>query len=244
MTEFAAALWAYTRNPFKSDSHRLYPVKSKLIDTYTAIVIYIIIALVLAIFLGVFAKLIEYVFSINLLKIRDNNISTTVKGTYAFLILALFGPVIEETLFRLWLSLKKTHVFIALTTMSLILITKYHHASLYAFKLDKDFFYRIILALAGGSAFFLLFKMSFFRDLANKHFKLFYWMSCCGFGLIHIANFVPLKLYVLWAYPFFVLPQLVLGFILGYIRIKDGFFWALLVHCIINLPTAFIYFFK
>ncbi|RYE30846.1 MAG: CPBP family intramembrane metalloprotease [Sphingobacteriaceae bacterium] len=48
----------------------------------------------------------------------------------------------------------------------------------------------------------------------------------------------------MWAYPFFVLPQLLFGFILGFIRIKSGFYWALLTHCVVNLPGAVQLFFK
>jgi membrane protease YdiL (CAAX protease family) len=244
MKSFITAFWNYTKNPSKEAGPAFYPIKSKIGDCCIAILVYFIAATVLSVLAGVLAKLILHFYSINLLAVRDTNIGTAVKGTSALLIIALVAPTLEETMFRLWLSFKKLHVFLALTTISLFVLTKFNHGSLYAPKVDTVFLVRLACALSLGTVFYLLFNLSFFKKEANIHFKLFYWGSCLVFGLLHLLNFAPLKSSLLWAYPFFVLPQLALGFILGYLRVKNGFFWALLVHCLVNLPGAFFYYFK
>jgi hypothetical protein len=66
----------------------------------------------------------------------------------------------------------------------------------------------------------------------GRFFKIAFWVFTIGFAAIHLTNFtdsVPLYLA-----PLLVLPQFLLGIILGYIRSGWGIFYAVLFHAIHN----------
>lgn len=58
---------------------------------------------------------------------------------------------------------------------------------------------------------------------------LFYGLAL-AFGLIHIGNFTSLGSQAWLLAPILVLPQTVLGLFLGFIRLRHGFWWAVLTH--------------
>ncbi|ABW25758.1 hypothetical protein AM1_0712 [Acaryochloris marina MBIC11017] len=51
-----------------------------------------------------------------------------------------------------------------------------------------------------------------------------------AFGLIHVSNFTSLGVQALLLAPLLVLPQIVIGVFLGFIRLQYGFWWAVLTH--------------
>lgn len=68
--------------------------------------------------------------------------------------------------------------------------------------------------------------------LWNKRFKLVFWLFTTIFAIIHISNFgatVPFYLT-----PILVLPQFILGIMLGYIRVGWGFWYGVLFHALHN----------
>lgn len=79
----------------------------------------------------------------------------------------------------------------------------------------------------------LLFRgpLILFRD--NRYFAFYFYASALLFGAIHIANFESNE-QVFWLAPLLVAPQIILGFFLGYIRIKLGLGYAMLLHAAHN----------
>lgn len=79
----------------------------------------------------------------------------------------------------------------------------------------------------------LLFRgpLVLFRD--HVHFRYFFYASALLFGLVHIFNFEASP-HLLYMAPILVAPQLVMGFFLGYIRIKLGLRWSILLHAAHN----------
>lgn len=65
-------------------------------------------------------------------------------------------------------------------------------------------------------------------------FKLGFYIFTIGFALIHITNF-ELTTSILLLSPILVLPQLFVGIGLGYLRIRFGLQWSILLHCVYNL---------
>jgi uncharacterized protein len=61
-----------------------------------------------------------------------------------------------------------------------------------------------------------------------------FWVATLGFGVVHITNFTKLPMSSWIFIPLLVLPQIITGFILGYIRVNFGFRWAVLFHGIFN----------
>lgn len=92
------------------------------------------------------------------------------------------------------------------------------------------FFLAVILAPALEE---LLFRgpLVFFKT--PKSFKLAFYISILLFGLIHLTNFEDLNGQY-WAAPIVVLPQLFAGTFLGFIRIRQGLPWSILLHAAHN----------
>ena len=60
-------------------------------------------------------------------------------------------------------------------------------------------------------------------------------VSILAFGLVHIGNLEKLYFSLLLIYPFFVLPQMLIGYFATNLRLKQGFVWGILLHCMTNL---------
>lgn len=66
----------------------------------------------------------------------------------------------------------------------------------------------------------------------QKKYAFVFYFTVLAFGFIHIANFQsqsPLWKLLIWA-PVLVLPQILLGGLLGFIRLRLGFWWSVLLH--------------
>lgn len=73
--------------------------------------------------------------------------------------------------------------------------------------------------------------LGFFKNSSN--FKYAYYISILAFGLVHISNF-EFSTTVLLLTPLLIAPQLFLGVFLGYIRVRLGLLWSILLHSIYN----------
>lgn len=73
--------------------------------------------------------------------------------------------------------------------------------------------------------------ITLFRD--EKYFKAAFYFFAVIFGLVHITNFTMTTNVLLLA-PILVLPQIVLGCYLGFIRVKFGLGWGMLLHACYN----------
>ncbi|WP_299103775.1 CPBP family intramembrane glutamic endopeptidase [uncultured Tenacibaculum sp.] len=73
--------------------------------------------------------------------------------------------------------------------------------------------------------------ITLFRD--EKSFKIAFYFFAVIFGLVHITNFTMTTNVLLLA-PILVLPQIVLGCYLGFIRVKFGLGWSMLLHACYN----------
>ncbi|CAL2101853.1 membrane protein of unknown function [Tenacibaculum sp. 190130A14a] len=73
--------------------------------------------------------------------------------------------------------------------------------------------------------------ITLFRD--KKTFKVAFYAFAFIFGLIHLTNFT-ITTNVLILAPILVLPQIILGGYLGFIRVKFGLGWSILLHACYN----------
>lgn len=67
----------------------------------------------------------------------------------------------------------------------------------------------------------------------KKVFKIMFYVFAILFGLVHITNFT-LTQNVLLLTPVLVLPQTILGGYLGFIRVRFGLIWSILLHACYN----------
>ena len=72
----------------------------------------------------------------------------------------------------------------------------------------------------------------FFRN--SPHFKLIFYLLTLIFAFYHLTNF-DITPIILILSPLLVSPQLVIGLLLGYIRVRLGLIWAILLHSAYNL---------
>lgn len=75
-----------------------------------------------------------------------------------------------------------------------------------------------------------------------KTFKMAFYAFTLVFGFIHITNF-EMTQNVLLLSPILVLPQILLGGYLGFIRVRYGLIWSIGLHALYNGVLVFISFF-
>ncbi|MDG6080072.1 CPBP family intramembrane metalloprotease [Erythrobacter litoralis] len=173
--------------------------------------------------------------------IPKNSVAEMPFGLQTALAIVLLAPVIEEILFRSWLSGKPGHLF---------LIPVLAIAALLGPALVQFVAYQILAAQGGGSlqapvavaivaAFFIAIYAAGlymwrgrppYRWFA-KLFPLFYAISTIGFAFIHVFNFPEASVWVVLP---FVLPQLLAGSIFGFARVRYGLWSSMLLHALHN----------
>jgi hypothetical protein len=158
---------------------------------------------------------------------------------------AIIAPALEETIFRL--SLRFRPIYFSLSTA---VICFYFSGTIFRNieeTLQSFFLLRIILPLFIGGLMYILIKFTPLNSLLSKMYKRFFavifYISAIVFGLIHISNYTE-RGTVLFMLPLLVLPQIIVGFVLGYVRIKYGFRYSYLLHAIFNgaliLPSSLV----
>ena len=68
---------------------------------------------------------------------------------------------------------------------------------------------------------------------SKKYFRIAFYIIAVLFGYMHIYNF-PITPQVLLFSPILVLPQIVLGLVFGYIRVRFGLIYSMLLHASYN----------
>ena len=146
-------------------------------------------------------------------------------GIIAALVLA--APIVEEMVFRGWLSGRIGHV-LALLALG---------AGLIALPVTQG----LGSQLAGGAFLLLGLVMAGFalwhfraRPAAGwfaRHFRWFYYASALSFALVHFTNYQAGEGAILFA---LVVPQLLAGLIFGYARVTYGLWSSMLLHIMHN----------
>jgi hypothetical protein len=148
----------------------------------------------------------------------------------AFKIIVLF-PIIEELIFRLPLRISKINL---ITSFCLIIFLN----------LNKWYFSNMFLTLLCCSILFLglyfwtkkyhsfLNRLTYYLDV---HFMEFFYFQALLFGFLHLTNYkVDFRYFFL--FPFFATSYILIGFFLGYIRVrfKKGIYLCIFSHIFIN----------
>lgn len=99
-----------------------------------------------------------------------------------------------------------------------------------SYSLPEIFFLMVFLAPVLEEALFRG-PLIFFRKYA--WFPFIFYLSCLAFGMVHLGNFENADTLLPWA-PLLVAPQTVMGFFLGYLRVRLGLRYAILMHACHN----------
>ncbi len=144
----------------------------------------------------------------------------------------LFAPLAEESMFRLFLKFSRArwNISFLLFGLAAFIISKY-----LAFTL-------LILWVIIGIWFYHRYFYSKFLFRFLKYKKFWFWLMVLLFGFTHISNF-DLEIVPIYLYPLAVLPQLFGGLILGIVRLRFGFWFAVFLHAFNNaVALLYIYF--
>lgn len=167
----------------------------------------------------------------------SNTMNRTIKKNgfpLTLLYVCLIGPLMEESLFRLPLSFKRKHMAISAGMAFYFIVASLpylKHLSLIWGKWPAIGLIIIPAILIAFVAYKLIPEHSQFSYAARRRTII---ASMLVFGLMHMFNYLPFQLGVLWAYPFYVLPQLFMGWGLTFMRLRGNFWWGFALHCLIN----------
>lgn len=147
----------------------------------------------------------------------------------------IIAPLAEEIMFRLGLSFKRQTV--ALWVGILPIVCAYY---LYKCKV----WYILLSTVAVGALIYWLI-CRFTTDKQWKEWRKKYiipamWISAIGFGLLHFRAFSVLN----WQVFPFALTTIMIpmagGCAITYARVNLGFWWGVLLHCMINIPSVIL----
>ena len=147
----------------------------------------------------------------------------------------ILAPLCEESLFRSLLKFKKINIILFISALTLyggiaIFHSNYFHLSIISILLISFITLLIIIPRSKIEAFIV------------TNFKYFFWATAIVFGLVHLSNFIG-NIYILMAFSLILTaPQIVAGFILGYIRMNYGLVYSMLFHVAINSTILLIVF--
>lgn len=183
--------------------------------------------IIMTVFIGVLMGIVSAGFELpeNLNSSLELNLTTVA-------LVVIVAPLLEELGFRSWLSGRPAYLFAIL----LLVIAGAVGAILGASMADEAAQASLVLSVVVGLILALIIAIVVRKrptpDWYRSIFPALFWLSAIGFGLIHLLNY-PEEGVLLLALPL-VIPQFVLGTILGYVRVHYGLWTAIVLHALHN----------
>ena len=153
-------------------------------------------------------------------------------GLATIALIVLVAPIMEEFVFRSWLTGHPS--IIAVVAICLLAFGAIPFA---AADMEPSALRNVLLLggpaaglLTAPTAAYLLLKRPV-PSLFSQGFPAFFWLSTAGFALVHLLNYTEGSLAILLP---LVLPQFVLGTMLGYLRVHYGLIPAIALHAVHN----------
>jgi hypothetical protein len=170
----------------------------------------------------------------------ENVQSQNMEERFSPLVLFLLGgfilPFVEEIAFRLSLRFRAGNLALSAFALMYYFVTKAVFQTKISL-IDDSFISRVAIAFVFGLVIYLwLVNAKVNQRLQNfwlTNFKYIYYLSCIVFAWMHISKYELTLLNVLLL-PILTLPQLFSAIIYGYIRVKFGFCYPLMLHVSMN----------
>lgn len=144
--------------------------------------------------------------------IWPNSNEEAVKKIAWILIIIIWAPIIEEIIFRLPLSRNFQDIFFYLSTFLWLLIFRINFLPL---------------------AVLLVIYWVFWNKFYEKYFKFLVWIIPIYFWLIHIINY-EITLTNIFLAPLILMPQIVIWWVIWYIRLINWIIPAIIFHGLYN----------
>lgn len=148
----------------------------------------------------------------------------------------LFSPVYEEILFRSLLKFKKINILLFIVTNLFLWLFAFFRS-----KMSSPVFYMVPILAFGLLSLLLWFGRDKIEQYISSNFKYFFYAIAIIFGLLHATNFTGNNYLILAFSPILGGPPIIAGFILGYIRMKNGLVYSILFHILFNSVFYFIF---
>ena len=147
----------------------------------------------------------------------------------------MLGPLVEEIIFRGWLS--GTWRAVLATMLGLVVIYG-GSAILDAYFAQSSAIKPLVLAVGAAVIFFLFSPLDDARRIAgfDRVFPVMFYAQAVTFGTLHFQNYAASSPAVAL---FATLPLIACGLIWGYARVRLGFASAVFLHAAYNVPAAF-----
>jgi hypothetical protein len=178
----------------------------------------------------------------NILASNSFNANISAHIFLGLLLISVLVPLLEESIFRLWLSFKRIHVFISLFIVFYILIGICipSEKQIFLHGLAKvsyftGYSYKLPLSILLSSSVFLVSQKNLDRIKEEYGHDLVV-LSVIVFSALHITN-MNFVWILLPAALLCCLPQLISGLVMTYYRINLGFFYGLVLHVLWNFVS-------
>lgn len=155
----------------------------------------------------------------------------------SYIFICVVGPVFEELIFRFPLSFTRRSVVISALIALFYFSGSVYHPQGLMLKVGLEIIIAAVIFILCG-----LYIPDTPLNLTPPQKRGYIILSICLFGMMHILNYRPVALNLIWLYPVFVIPQLLMGWAMTYIRFKNGFIWGIALHCLINTLSTLISF--
>ena len=208
-------------------------LKPKLINETKFSLKFILHGIALAGFMSIFAIiLIQIIISSSNMEI-NNSVQDLIFSDIAIwqilILVSILAPLLEEIFFRLPLSTNKEVWSIWLIILPIL--------TYYFFRFEIILAWIIISIIIISSFIFLVIpKQETFLKRYNLIYPYLIYLSALIFGLIHLGNYQGLELSGMSLA--FVLPQISVGFVLVFIRVRLGFWISVFFHFVWNTAIS------
>lgn len=149
---------------------------------------------------------------------------------WAFLLLVIMViPLVEELIFRYGLRFKRGYIFFVFTVILIVLggFAFYLLPLVGALAVTVVLAVLLVLYLLNADA-----MGDFLEQVWPKMYGIVFYTVALLFGLVHITNFTSFNYAsaAVLLVPVLIAPQIWAGLLIGYMRVKHGFFWGYFLH--------------
>ena len=154
-----------------------------------------------------------------------------------FVIIILIAPIIEEAIFRLSLKFKPIYLALSLSLFfSFFFIDSLNNTTL------------LLLVCFVFSILLIIFQKRdlkiYLNNFWNRKFPVIFYSSAILFAIMHLTIFEFSSMWQIFVVPFLILANLSCGLIYGFIRIRFGILYTILLHITNNLILSLPFFFS
>jgi hypothetical protein len=185
-----------------------------------------------------FIKLFFVILDANFSSIESNGVAVTQQHEVLKIIfICLLGPLIEEFAFRMPLSLNRNQILFSIPCIVFLVFIFFKKI----FSIETSLIFCFLFALL----IYITMKIGFAKD----HSFILIHILTFLFAISHWNNSKDLDgLHFFFRFTIYIIPMLITGYFLAYIRLKYSLFWAIITHCthnlVFTLPIIFKIFWK